>query len=73
MGLELIDFDGVNPLLGPLEGGTFLSRNGTRFACYYFRAQKSLDFQGPSLPMALEMDLSPSESLCHAPFKQQVH
>ena len=59
MGLELIDFDAVNPLLASLEGGTFLGPNGTCFACYHFRAQESLDFQGPFFPMALEMDLLP--------------
>jgi hypothetical protein len=30
---------------------TFLGPNGTRFARCPFRAQKSLDFQGPRLPM----------------------
>ncbi len=41
-----------------------------------FRAHsffKSLDFQGPLLPMALEMDLLASKSICPAPYKQQVH
>jgi hypothetical protein len=36
----------------------FLGPNGTRFARGHFRAQKSLDFQGPPLPMALEMDVA---------------
>jgi hypothetical protein len=46
--------------------------NGTRFAHCYFRAQRSLDFQGPPLPMAFKMDFLPSKSLCPAPYKQQV-
>jgi hypothetical protein len=29
----------------------------------HFRAQIGLDFQGPPLPMARKMDLSPSKSL----------
>ncbi len=36
----------------------FLCPNGTRFARGHFRAQISLDFQGPPLPMALEMDVA---------------
>ncbi len=51
---------------------TFLGPNGTRFARCRCRAQKSLDFQGPSLPMTIEMDFPPSKSLRPAPFKQQV-
>jgi hypothetical protein len=39
----------------------------------HFRAQKSLHFQGPPLPMALEMDLPASKSSHPAPYKQQVH
>jgi hypothetical protein len=35
---------------------TFLDPNCTPFALCHFRAQKSLDFQGPLLPMALKMD-----------------
>ncbi len=34
------------------------------------RLKKSLLFQGPPLPMALEMDLPPSKSLRPAPYKQ---
>jgi hypothetical protein len=34
--------------------------------------KKSLDFQGPPLPMALEMDFPASKSLRPAPNKQQV-
>jgi hypothetical protein len=48
---------------------TFLDPNGTCFASCHFRAQKSFDFQGPSLPMALEMDLPPSKSLCPARYR----
>jgi hypothetical protein len=34
---------------------------GTRYAHCHFRAQKSLDFQGQLLPMALVMDLPASK------------
>jgi hypothetical protein len=56
----------------------FFGPNGIRFARCNFRAQKSLDFQGPPLPMALEMDFPPSKSLRPAPYiyiyyNQQVH
>ncbi len=47
---------------------TFLGPNGTRFARCHFRVQKSLDFQGPSLPMPLA-----SKPLRTAQYKQQVH
>ncbi len=43
------------------------------WAYCHFRAQKSLDFQGPPLPLALVMDLPASKSLRSAPCKQQVH
>jgi hypothetical protein len=42
-------------------GKTILRAIGTPFTCFHFRAQKSLYFQGPPLPMALEMDLLPSK------------
>jgi hypothetical protein len=66
--LDLMIVMGANPLLGPLEGWalkilTFLGQNGTSFARGHFRAQKSLDFKSPPLPMALEMDFPPSKSL----------
>jgi hypothetical protein len=48
---------------------TFLGPNRTRFARCQIRAQKSLDFQGPHLPTALEMDFPPSKSLCPVPCK----
>jgi hypothetical protein len=35
--------------------------------------KESLDFQGPPLPMAIEMDLPPSKSFRPAPYKQQIH
>ncbi len=41
-----------------LEYSTFLGPNGTPFAPSHFRAQKSLDFQGPPLPMHRVMDLA---------------
>ncbi len=37
---------------------TFLGPNGTSFARSHFKAQKSLDFQGPPLPLPLVMDLA---------------
>ncbi len=40
----------------------FFGTNGTRFASCHFRAQKSLELQGPPLPMALEMDFSPHQN-----------
>ncbi len=52
---------------------TILDPNCTRFARCHFRTQKSLNFQGPPLPMALEMDFSPSKSLRPAPYKQKEH
>ncbi len=51
----------------------FNDLNSTRFARRHFRGPKSLIFQGPPLPIALKMDLSPSNSLRPAPYKQQVH
>jgi hypothetical protein len=53
----------------------FFGPNGIRFARCNFRAQKSLDFQGPPLPVALQMDFPPSKSLRPAPYiyKQQVY
>jgi hypothetical protein len=36
----------------------FSGQNGTRFARCHFGAQKSLDFQGPPLPMALKLDVA---------------
>jgi hypothetical protein len=38
-----------------------------------FQNPNKSDFQGPSLSMALEMDLPESNSLLPAPYKQQVH
>jgi hypothetical protein len=76
--LDLMILMGANPLLGPLEvvgpeSFDFFGPNGTCFVCCHFRAQKGLDFHGPPLPMALEMDLLPSKSLRPMPYKQQVH
>ncbi len=59
MALRLNDFDAGNPLLGPLERGGW--------------AKNSLDFQGPPLPMALEVNFAASKSLRPAPYNQQVH
>jgi hypothetical protein len=52
--LDLMILSGANPLLGPLE--EVKGPNGTRFARCNYRAPKSLDFQGPPLPVALVMD-----------------
>ncbi len=35
----------------------FSGPNGNPFALCHFRAQKSLDFQGPPLPITFKMDL----------------
>ncbi len=51
----------------------FLGPNGTRSASYHFRAQKIFDYQGPSLPVALVMDLPASKSLRPAPYNQPIH
>jgi hypothetical protein len=60
-------FIGVNPLLGPLEGV------GPENRCH-FRAQKSLDFQGPHLPMALVMDIPvPAPYKKTGTFNSQTH
>ncbi len=58
---------GANPLLGPLEGV-----DPEQQLLWAQMAQKSLDFQGPPLPTALEMDLPSSKSFRPAPYKQQV-
>ncbi len=47
---------GANPLLGPWKSQLLRAQMGTRFAGCHFRTQKSLDFQGPPLSMALEID-----------------
>ena len=38
-----------------------------------FRAQKSIDFHGPTLPMALSMDLPASKELHTGPYQSEVH
>jgi hypothetical protein len=73
--------DIVNSLLPAREGGgvvrgqsefisTFLGINGTCLARCHFRAQNSLDFEGPPLPIALEMDFPATKSLRPSPYKQ---
>ncbi len=37
---------------------TFLGPDGTRFARFHFKAQKSLNFQGPPLPTAIIMGVA---------------
>ncbi len=56
--------DGGKSIARAIGGvGPNLGQNGSSFARAHFRAKKSLDFQGPPLPMALEMDFPPSKSL----------
>ncbi len=66
----------------PLSGGKSITRaigRGGRWKFQLFSAQiafqdpKSLDFQGPPLPMALEIDFPLTKSLLPAPYKQQIH
>jgi hypothetical protein len=45
---------------------------GTRFARCHFRAKKSTDFLGPTLPMALKMNFPASKSFRPLPYEQQV-
>jgi hypothetical protein len=45
--------------------------NGFEAHCH-FRAQKTLDFQGPPLLMPLVMDLARLKRFRTAPYKQQV-
>ncbi len=49
-------------------GLTFLGPSDTSFARCLFRAQKSLDFQGPPLPMALEIEFSRIKIITFAPY-----
>jgi hypothetical protein len=65
--LELMILMGLNSLLGPFEGLDFLGLNGTPFAHCHFRAQKSLDFQGPPLPKIKSITTRAIQ------FKQQLH
>ena len=65
---------GANPLIEPLEGLcheslNFFGPKQVSLGSSCFRAQKSLDFHGPTLPMALVMDLPPSNTLHTAPYK----
>ncbi len=59
MALVLNGFEGRNLITRGI------GRGGLR-SCH-FRAQKSLTFQGPPLPMPLIMMLHPSKPLCTAP------
>jgi hypothetical protein len=52
----------------PLKISTFSGPNGTLVSPCHFTAQKSLDIQGPTLPMALEIYLPTSKSLSPAPY-----
>jgi hypothetical protein len=57
VGAEILD----ELILSVME--TFLGTNGSLFARCHFRAQKSLDFQGPPLPMALCNPSSPHQNV----------
>ncbi len=59
MALGLNDFDAGKSITRAIGNGGW--------------AQKSLDFQGPPLPMALEVNFPASKSLRPAPYNQQVH
>ena len=62
--LEEVILMRANPFLGPVEGmgpetlDFFGPLNGPRFARGHFRAYKSLEFPGPSLLLALEIDVA---------------
>ncbi len=57
----------------PVVYMTVLGLNGARFATI-FRAQTSLDFQGPPLPMALVMDVARVKIIkSKRHIKKQVH
>ena len=55
--LYVICLMGANPFFGPLEG----------------LGHESLDFHGPTLPMAQKMDLPPSNKLHTGPYQSEVH
>jgi hypothetical protein len=72
MVLILNGFEGCNIItLGILRGGPenldFFGPKWHSLRWCHFRAQKSLDFQGPPLPMPLVMMLHPSKQLRTAP------
>jgi hypothetical protein len=64
--LYIMVLRGATSLLGALEGD-FLGPKWHSLRSCHFRAQKSLDFQGPPLPMPRVMRLHPSKPLCTAP------
>ncbi len=76
--LYFIVLRSATALLGALEGvgpeniDFFWPKWHSLRSCH-FRTQKSLDFQGPPLPMPLVMLLHSSKPLRTAPQKQQVH
>jgi hypothetical protein len=56
-------YSGLHPLLGPLDGVgpenlNFFGPKWHLLSSWPFQGQKSLDFQGPPLPMALKMDVA---------------
>jgi hypothetical protein len=70
--LYLMVLRSATSLLGALEGVgpenlDFFGPKWHSLHSCHFRAQKSLDFQGPPLPMPLVMMLHSSKPLCTAP------
>ncbi len=64
MDLGLYDFVEGKSITGVIgRGGPWKSR----FAHGHFRAHKSLDFQGPRLPMALKMDVAHNKLISSLP------
>jgi hypothetical protein len=66
----------VCPLQGPLEGVGPEIFDFFRPKWHSLRSlpsPKSIDFQGPPLPMALVMDSPASKSLPNSQYKQQLH
>ncbi len=64
----------ANPLLGPVgpeDLDFFGPWNGNERSKYPNTV--SLDFQGPPLPVALQVYLPPSKSLRPVPYKQHAH
>jgi hypothetical protein len=70
---DIMILTGANPLLGPLEGVSPENLFWDQMALallVVLSGPKEVSFSGPTPPMALEMDLSPSKPLCPTPYKQ---
>ncbi len=72
MALELNDFDGGKSITRARGPGN-LDVFGPEMATSEVNAQLSIDFQGPPLPVALQVDLPPSKLLRPVQYKQHVH